>query len=286
MVMNGYRLVWCDSFGGDKLDSTKWTRQTGVMTKVYKASGEDASEVKDVISFADTDGNAYVKDGELHIVGTHKGEHEYTGGTVRTVDNMAFLYGYLEVWAKFGPGTGAIPAIWMNSGGFDFDVMPEVDIVETFGSNECAYANLHRWWSDVDENGERKGGHDCIHCFSPELRRSHCRPGDGLKDAYHKFALDWTPEHMEFYMDGVCYLSVDITKEWYKCFHQPMYVIMSTRLQGTDKPESEPQISEALFKGFRLYQRESCKLFDPKTQMDEIKACNIPIDKKTLICNP
>ena len=32
--------------------------------------------------------------------------------------------------------------------------------------------------------------------------------------------------------------------------------------------------------------REGCKIFDPKTQLDEIKKCNVPIDKKTLICNP
>lgn len=286
MVMNGYRLVWGDDFKGDSLDSTKWTREVGVMTKVYKASGEDASDVKDVIDFADTDNNAYVKDGALHIVGTHKSEHEYTGGTVRSIDNMAFLYGYLEVEAKFGPGMGAIPAIWMNAGGYNFDVMPEVDIVETFGSNVCAYGNLHRWWSDVDENGERIPGHDCIHCFSAELRRSHCRPGDGLKENFHKFALDWTPEHMEFYMDGICYLSVDITKEYYKCFHQPMYIIMSTRLQRTNNPEEEPDVSEALFNYVHLYQREGCKIFDPKTQLDEIKSHNVPINKKTLICNP
>ena len=37
MVMNGYRLVWGDDFKGDSLDSTKWTREVGVMTKVYKA---------------------------------------------------------------------------------------------------------------------------------------------------------------------------------------------------------------------------------------------------------
>jgi beta-glucanase (GH16 family) len=286
MVMNGYRRVWEDNFKGDKLDSSKWTREVGVMTKVFKASGEDATEVKDVIDFADTEQNAYVKDGELHIVGRHDGEHKYSGGTVRTVDNMAFLYGYLEVEAKFGPGMGAIPAIWMVGAGYGFDVQPEVDIVETFGSNVCAYANLHRWWRYTDENGENKGGHDCIHCFTPELRRSHCRPGDGLKDNYHKFALDWTPEHMEFYMDGVCYLSVDITKDYYKCFHQPMFVIMSTRLQGTNNPETEPEISEAHFRYVHLYQREGCKIFDPKTQLDEIKKCNVPIDKKTLICNP
>lgn len=286
MVMNGYRKVWEDNFNEDKLDSAKWTREVGVMTKVYKASGEDASELKDVIEFADTDSNAYVKDGTLHIVGRHDDEHKYSGGTVRTINNMAFLYGYLEVEAKFGPGMGAIPAIWMFGGGYGFDVSPEVDIVETFGSNDYAYANLHRWWRDVDENGQSKSGHDCIHCFGPGLRRSQCRPGDGLKDNFHKFALDWTPEHMEFYMDGVCYLSIDITKDYYKCFHQPMFVIMSTRLQRTNDPKSEPLISEALFNYVHLYQREGCKIFDPKTQLEEIKSCKVPINKKTLICNP
>ncbi len=285
MVMNGYRLVWADDFKGDKLDETKWTRQIGKMTKVYKASGLDAEDVEDVIDFADSEENAYVKDNQLHIVGRHLGEHKYSGGTVRTVDNMAFLYGYLEVVAKFGPGMGAIPAIWM-SGRTNKDVMvpPECDIVETFGSNINAFANLHRWWTNYDADGNKINGHDNIHCFTKELRKASARPGDGLKESFHKFALDWTPEHMEFYMDGICYLSVDITKDYYKCFHQPMFVIMSTRLQGTNNPEAEPEVSEALFEYVHLYQREGCVLLDPKK--DDMTKYNIKFDLDNMIHNP
>ena len=284
MIMNGYRPVWGDDFKGDKLDSTKWTRQEGVMTKVYKATGEAIQEVKDAIYFADTDDNAYVKDGELHIVGRHTGDNLYSGGTVRTIDNMFFRYGYLEVAVKFGQGEGAIPAIWMC--GKDFDIHPEVDLVETFGSNQYAYGNIHRWWHIIDEEGNKVGKHDCIHCFGPQLRRATARPGDGLKESYHIFGFDWTPEHMEFYMDGICYLSVDITKEYYKCFHQPMYLIMSTRLQGTSNSQNDPEVSEALFRYVHLHQREddASLLLDPKK--DDISLYNIPIDKETLICNP
>ena len=70
---------------------------------------------------------------------------------------------------------------------------------------------------------------------------------------------------MEFYVDGHCAVSVDITGEYFKDFHQPMYIILShdfrTNMPGADETENP---SYDIFQYIRLYQDDNGVLQDKR----------------------
>jgi beta-glucanase (GH16 family) len=106
-----------------------------------------------------------------------------TGGEkfVPASPRFSFLYGYLEVRAKVPAGRGLWPAIWMMPASFNDD-SGEIDVLEVLGS-EPAHARF-----TVHRNGREEG---------------HGWDGPDLSAGFHTYAVDWQPDHVAWYVDGV-----------------------------------------------------------------------------------
>ncbi len=267
MVVNGYKLVWADEFDGDSLDENTWFRQTYVRNKT-----DNGKEVKQICT--DSERNATVRDGKLIMTGYIEDDGSYSGCQLQTKNKMLFKYGYLEISARLAKGASSISEFWLNSAGLPFDRLPEVDVFENFGRDERIAHNLHRWWYDKDENGNMIYEAENLHHdqFALEtdwrLRNSYLPDGEFFYEKFHRFGVEWTPEYMNFMLDGVCQVSVDIRGDYFKDFHQPMYVILShcitTKRPGTETPS--PAVDEVEY--IRLYQREDGVIIDPtKTEI-------------------
>ncbi|MCX6909468.1 MAG: glycoside hydrolase family 16 protein [Verrucomicrobia bacterium] len=179
-----YRLLWKDTFDGDRIDASKWTAVVG--PRKGGQSVADAVRVKDGVLTITT----YTKDGK-HCTGflTTKGKFETT-------------YGYFEAAIRFNTTPGQWGAFWVTSPtigkplGDPAKAGTEIDIVEHRASDSNGkdisgsyVINLH--WDGYDKGHKTEGAK-----ITPPFSAMPL-PGE-----WHTYALHWTPERYTFYYDG------------------------------------------------------------------------------------
>ncbi|WP_238988414.1 glycerophosphodiester phosphodiesterase family protein [Aureibaculum marinum] len=234
-VNKGYRLVWSDEFNyKGKPDSTKWGYDYG-----FIANREEQY-------YTDSLKNARVEDGHL-IIETHKETiankdynnpellnkswikyaaerktAKYTSARLVTRDLASWKYGRIEVRAKLPKGVGMWPAIWMlgeNRKNVGWPESGEIDIMEHVGFNkDSIFGTVHTLAYNHTKNTQR-GKSIFI---------------DNPYDNFHVFALEWTPERMDFILDDQVYNTFEnekkTTAEW--PFDQRFYLILNVAVGG------------------------------------------------------
>lgn len=212
----GYQLVWSDEFNNDGLpDSTKWN---------YEAGGHGWGNHELEYYTSNDSANAIVKKGKLNITARKevKENRSYTSARLVTKNKAAFKYGKIEVRAKLPEGRGTWPAIWMLGTNVDKAGWPacgEIDIMEHVGYEKDTIRGTVHTEAYNHVKGTQKGR------------------GVFIKDPYHSFhdyAIEWTPEKIEFILDGQTYYQFAnehvTAKEW--PFDQPFYLILNLAIGG------------------------------------------------------
>jgi hypothetical protein len=152
--------------------------------------------------------------------------HTYTSAYVCT--RRLTRYGYFEVRAKPMNSAGS-SSFWFSHGTPQWST--EIDVFEIGGKapgREQAY-NMN------------------CHIFTENGVRNHWNTGGvweapwRLADAFHTYGLEWTPEHIVFYVDGVMVRSLPNTN-----WHKPMRLIFDSETMpdwfGLPKDEDLPSI--------------------------------------------
>lgn len=183
----GYKLVWSDEFSADGLpDPAKWSYDTGM-----NKQGWHNAELQ-YYSAARPE-NSVVRGGKLIITARKEqmasqpdwGGQNYTSARLITKDKGDWTYGYYEIGARLPCGLGTWPAIWMLNSAVVWPDGGEIDIVEHIGRDAGrVFSTLHT------RNGHAGQG-----------------SGDGTRvpdacDAFHNYQLLWTPQQMQFGIDG------------------------------------------------------------------------------------
>jgi len=222
-------LVWSDEFNtnGD-LDSGKWFRQTLLPNGESWYNGE-------IQHYTNRLSNSSVSDGILTIVAkketfTDQGKTKnYT--SARLNSKFAFTYGRVEIKAKLPTGVGTWPAIWTlgqninepgaywSNQGFGTKNWPacgEIDIMEHWGNNQnFVQSAMHT--PSSSGNTINKGG----------------RIVTTASSEFHIYTLEWSPEKMEFAVDGITHYtyepSVYNSSTW--PFNEPQYLILNIAIQ-------------------------------------------------------
>jgi len=214
-----WKLVWSDEFNYQGLpDTNKWDYEEG-----FVRNHESQYYTRDRLD------NARVEDGHLilecrkeHYTPANHGSVEYTSASLITLHKADFQYGRIEVRAKIPQGRGVWPAIWTlgtNVTQVGWPRCGEIDIMEFVGK-------------DPDQI------HGTLHYFKDGKPASNHR---GLKtdrpfDDFHNYAIEWTPERIDFFFDGRKYQSADISaadQSGINPFHAPHYLILNFALGGS-----------------------------------------------------
>ncbi len=193
-----------DEFDGEDLDLKKWTRNLGWWKGRQPALFSEK--------------NVTVSDGKLHLTMRKEklseefeklGYKDYTSACLYS--KIRAHYGYYEVKAK--------P---MNSGGsssFWFQVedvpgwLTEIDVFEIGGKAK----------------GFEQKYNMNLHVFRTPKEKKHWSAGGvwmapwRLADDYHVYGLQWMPDEIRYYVDGVVVRTVENT-HW----HQPLYMIFDS----------------------------------------------------------
>jgi len=197
-----WKLVWSDEFEGQQLDRDKW--QVNVWP-ARKVNDEDQA-------YTDRAKNLRVQQGHL-IIEAHKEDYEgaaYSSG--RIFSKAPFKYGRFEVRAQLPRGRGTWPAIWMlPADPFKYATKCKQGD-EWQGSSTCdAWPNSGE--IDIMEHVGYQMGHvhGTVHNESYYWVKWEQRKGrilvDDAAEAFHVYALEWTPDRINVFVDDALYFT-------------------------------------------------------------------------------
>jgi beta-glucanase (GH16 family) len=222
-----YVQVWQDEFNltaGSAPDSTIWISENGDGSKAAAGGGWGNRERQYYIPTLAKMTSA----GALQIDATTTGANEYNcyyrtpcewiSSKYITKDKIGFKYGRIEARIKGPVGSGTWGAFWMLGADIDSRLWPwcgEIDVTELVGkSPNMAYGYLH---------GLLSGG------FGG--RGTTVDMPNGFANEYHTYAVDWLPESIDWYVDGVLFGSQQKRdKDW--VFDHEFYLVMNLAMGG------------------------------------------------------
>ena len=226
VVKRNYVQVWQDEFNlsaGSSPDPKIWAPENGDGTKTAAGVGWGNKERQYYIpSLAKIDSA-----GELHIDATKTGANEYNcyyktpcewiSSKYITKGKLGFKYGRIEARMKGPVGAGTWGAFWMLGADIDERRWPwcgEIDVTELLGKTpDQSYGYLHGLISDAAGRG------------------SAVDMPNGFVNSYHTYAIDWFPDQIDWYVDGVLFHSEQkLDKDW--VFDHEFYLIMNLAMGG------------------------------------------------------
>ncbi len=219
--MKQYQLVWSDEFDyTGKPNPEKWSYDVGA-----RRWGNNETQYY-------TEGaNVEVKDGLMVLSGRIETfqDSPYTSCRMTTFDKKHFQYGRIAVKAKLPTAKGSWPAIWMlpvDIRGKNRQPWPkcgEIDIMEHVTSMmNTIHVSLHT----------EKYNHVL------RTQRTHFEKFPNFTDDFHEFAMDWTKDYIEFFIDGKSFYHYDRYQEGYDAseagwpFDKPYYLIINIAIGG------------------------------------------------------
>lgn len=217
---NGPTAVWQDEFEYEGApDPDYWTFDEG--DGCPRLCGWGNNELQ---YYTRRPENVRVENGKLIIEARREafGSKRYTSARMRATHSVSRTYGYVEVKAKLPFGRGTWPAIWMLPDSATYGGWPrsgEIDIMEHVGFDPgVVHGTVH-----TESFNHMKG-----------TQVGKQRRVDGFDNAFHVYAINWTPDRIEFFIDGEQYHlfenNGDGTDAW--PFDHAFHLIMNIAVGG------------------------------------------------------
>jgi beta-glucanase (GH16 family) len=217
-------LVWSDEFNaaaGTPPDGSKWLRETG-------GHGWGNNELEYYTT--STSNAAHNGAGQLVITARREnpanyqcwyGTCQYTSARLNTSGRFTQTYGRFEARIQIPRGQGLWPAFWMlgnDIGSVGWPTSGEIDIMENVGFEpNTVHGTLHG-----------PGYSGCCGLGGATTI------GSPLANAFHTYTVDWAPDSVTWYLDGVQYLRKTPAdaggNRW--VFDHPFFMIMNVAVGG------------------------------------------------------
>ena len=207
-----WQQVWADEFDEPNIDRSVWSFDSGPAND-------------NIHYFTDRPENACLEDGKLHIIALEEPYqgYSYTSALLKTSRSVYWRYGRIEACIKLPATNGLVPAFWMLPEDDLYGWWPwsgEIDIME-HPTNQVnrIYGTVHTGAYNSFTGSEPQG--------------SSIRIPDA-ETAFHVYAIEWTPDAMEFYVDEQRYFTFwneDRGSDTWP-FDQPFYIILSMAVGG------------------------------------------------------
>jgi beta-glucanase (GH16 family) len=251
-----FQLVWSDEFNGSSLDQSIWSFQLG--------------QFNDCVHYCtDLPTNTAVADGKLQLIALEESYqgYDYTASVIKTKHTVNWRYGRIEARIKLPATNGFVPAFWLLPEDEQYGWWPasgEIDIME-HPTNEVTtiYGTIHsEAYNSFTGSGPRGGTTDIA---------------DAETD-FHLYAIEWTPEKIDFFVDNQNYYTFNNEHTGYQTwpFDHPFYIILNMAVGGAwvGNPTSStvfPAIMEVDY--VRVYQNfEDITFYGPDYIMPNTKA--------------
>lgn len=235
-----YNTVWSDEFNGaagETADESIWKPENGD-GKAYGNRGWGNNERQwYLFENATTDG-----EGSLNILATREGAAstkcyygncEWYSSKLVTKGKVGFLYGRLETRIKGAPGVGSWGAFWTLGADIDTVLWPwcgELDVIELIGREPKKVLGYSH--GSISGGGGRGATMDVDFDWSEE---------------YHTYAIDWLPDQLIWYVDGVKYGEVNKTDiDW--VYDHENYLLLNLAMGGNLGGDIDPNLASTTMK--------------------------------------
>lgn len=196
-----------------------------VMDGFYKTTAVESKE-----------GTLYIEDNALKIISRkientsdplYDGVSSHSIVELDTNTTMNFKYGIFEMRTINPVKKSLTGNIWLNSpqgtGSYNTgDIIPEIDLCESFGEDNKYIHNLHTW-TFGDESGHISHGDSGGMGNRPWAELPE---GENFFDTYHHVGVEWTPEYITFFLDGEPIQTIEINNTTYAAFHNYVQILM------------------------------------------------------------
>jgi beta-glucanase (GH16 family) len=245
-----WKLIWSDEFNrpdGSGVDPAKWLLETG-------GSGWGNHELE---TYTNRLQNAHIENGALVIRalqetyrGTDNITRNYTSARLKTKGKFTFTYGRIEARLRIPSGQGLWPAFWMLGANIDrvgWPMCGEVDIMENIGREPAmVHGTIH--------GPGYSGGNGLGASYS-------LTNGRRFADDFHIFAVEWAPNVIRFYVDGLLYKTrtpADLPSSTNWVFDHPFFILLNVAVGGTwpGNPDSTTVFPQTMTIDYvRVYRR-------------------------------
>lgn len=221
------KLVWQEEFNYVGLpNSKKWKYEEGFVrnreTQYYTVQNKKNVWVEHgyltISGIKETTKNKQYKQGSTSWK-TKDSLASYTSASITTLGKVSFKYGRIEIRAKLPNAKGMWPAIWMmgsiNRKQINWPKCGEIDIMEFVGSDTShIHAAVH-----YEQNNEAG--------FASSINKTLL---SNTSTDFNVYALEWTKDKLEFYVNNILYHSFSVETATYKKsnpFRKPFYLIIN-----------------------------------------------------------
>lgn len=238
-----WKLIFEDEFeqSADGFpDETKWRysqRYDHINWCMYVKKHPETVKVKD--------GNLIVR--AIKNPDTTSDPVPYITGAIESRGKFSFLYGKVDVRAKFKTGQGAWPAIWMMPETATYGGWPksgEIDIMERVNYETKVHQTVHS--NFINNLGIRNPNPTQTTTFNV--------------DDYNNYGVEWYPDRIDFFVNGVktlTYPRIVTDKEGQWPFDQKFYLILNQAGGGSwTGPINDATLPFEMYVDYvRVYQR-------------------------------
>jgi beta-glucanase (GH16 family) len=213
-----WTLVWSDEFDYQGLpDKAKWDYEEGFFrnheSQYYTRARLENARVDHGVLTIECRKERFKPENHAPV--------QYTAASLVTKNKASWRYGRIEVRAKIPHGKGVWPAIWTlgtNISTVGWPACGEIDIMEFVGKvPNNIYGTIHY---AVDRKHQSDQG---------RFEKA------GLYDDFHVYAVEWSPDKIDFYLDDTKYHTCLIDKAGTSAknpFRAPHYLIINFALGG------------------------------------------------------
>lgn len=211
----GRTLIWEDDFTGTSLNTSNWD---------YENNYSRPNEVQNYVAGTN---NVWVENSNLVIKAKKESSNgkEWSSGCIHTDNKQEFMYGRFEAKIKIPQTVGSFPAFWTlggnyeEGGGITWPYCGEIDIMEHKNGYAWTTAGALYRTDLVWDNWDAK---DLGRVDSGNI---------GSFDDYHIYAMEWTHDRLDYYVDDRLIGHSDISDDstWFM-FHQPHYILLNQAL--------------------------------------------------------
>lgn len=220
-----YQLVWEDNFEKSGPPNPEyWSFEEGYMrNNELQNYTQDLENVRTENGLLIIEARRKVKEIKKGKHGKTKKEDLYTSASLHTSGKATWQYGYFEMSAKLPKGRGLWPAFWLlaeNYSQLPEEQRGEIDIMEHVGfyQNKIIHA-VHAGTA---------GTKSYAYVYKYKTLRS-------LDTEFHTYGMLWTPEKIQFFIDGQKTFVVTkrefLAKEW--PFDRPFHLKVNVAVGGT-----------------------------------------------------
>lgn len=229
----GYKLVWSDEFDYEGLPApAKWDYEEGYVrnreAQFYTRARKENARVANGMLVIEARKEHFQKpttrtDRRDKASANPSADFaEYTAASLTTLGRASWQFGRIEVRAKLPQGQGVWRAMWMlgdNIRKIGWPACGEIDIMEFVGHTPNKVHGAVHYRKD----GQHKSSGGALTVTEPWAD-------------FHVYAVEWTPERMDFFFDQQKYHSVDVKTaddQGQNSFRQPQYLLINFALGGS-----------------------------------------------------